>query len=215
MTKYVDRWMPWPDAPATCLSHHFHGSLDVVIDSERRSLRSIGSTAREIAVKTDGLLRRLFELPNVQVFHGVRPAADVPPVPHVVCSGHGLVFVESVAWLPGHYTTTTGGLIYCDGVYIGQSVCPLITAIRQWQESLPSGHCVSAVVVVHPMGEGKIVLPAASGHDPAWTRSADAVRDIRARLPHQLLPASLAAVGALLGAVVGQSLDAGFAQPDP
>jgi hypothetical protein len=203
MTNYVDRWTPCPDAPAAGLSHHSHGSLDVVTDSERRSLRSIGTTAREVAVVTDALLRRLFEMPSVQVFHGVRPAADLPPVPHVVSSGHRLVFVESVAWPPGHYATGSAGLIYCDGFYIGQSVRPLIAAIRRWQESLPSGHSVSAVVVVHTAGNGEIVLPAVSEHGPVWTRSADAARDVRARLPHRLRPTSVAAIAALIRALGG------------
>ena len=139
-----------------------------------------------------------------------------PPVPHVVSSGCRLVFVESVAWPPGRYATTSAGRIYCDGVYIGQSVGPLVTAIRRWQASLPGGHWVSAVVVVHSMADGEIALPAASGQDLVWTRSWDAVRDIRARLPHQLKPASVAAITALLRAavgLVGQSLDVRFAQP--
>jgi hypothetical protein len=217
MTNYADRWVPGPDAPITVLTHHSGSSLDVITDSERRSLRSIGITAKEAAVKTDSLLRHLLELPSVRVLLAVHPAADAPPVPHVVSSGCRLVFVESVAWPPGRYATTSAGRIYCDGVYIGQSVGPLVAAIRRWQANLPDGHWVSAVVVVHSIGDGEIVLPAASAQDLVWTRSRDAVRAVRAHLPHQPRPASVAAIAALLRAAVGfvgQSLDAGFARPD-
>lgn len=214
MTNFAGHWTPGPEAPATVMFRHFHGSLDAITDSEWRSLRSIGVTAREAAVRTEDLLSRLFELPSVRVFHCIHPAAGVPPVPHVVTSGRRLVFVESVAWPPGRYATTSAGLIYCDGMYIGQSVHPLITAIRRWQACLPNGHYVSAVVVVHPMGDGEMTLPPALAQDVTWTRSRDAVRDIRAHLPHRAQPASAAAIAALIGAALGQDLDARPARRD-
>src|SRR5215470_11068945 len=93
------------------------------------------------------LLTDLFALPGVRIFQGVRPAAaDLPRIPHVISAGHRLVLVESVAWPPGRYAATAAGQIHCDGVYTGQSVLPLLTAVRHWRQALPRGHRVSALV---------------------------------------------------------------------
>src|SRR5690348_457879 len=51
--------------PATVAPGRWHGSLDTVTDSERRGLRPIGMTAREVAVRTGALLRAV---PGVLVF---------------------------------------------------------------------------------------------------------------------------------------------------
>ena len=59
---------------------------------------------------------------------------------------------------PGRYAATPAGLIHCDGVYIGQSVRPLIVAVRHWRQALPRGHRVSALVVVHPTAEGELAI---------------------------------------------------------
>jgi hypothetical protein len=172
----------------------------MITDSERRALRSIGATAREVAASTGALLAGLSTLPGVRIFQGVRPAAGAPPVPHVINTGRCLVFVESVAWPPGRYATSESGRIFCDGVYIGQSVRPLVTDIRRWQESLPDGHSVSAVVVVHPTAGGELALPVATGRHLTWTLAGRAVRDIRTRLPRQRQRASQPAVAALIAA---------------
>ena len=196
------------------LARRSHGTLDVITDSERRALRSIGLTAQEVAIKTGELLATVFTLPSVRIFHGVRPAADVPPVPHVISAGRRLIFVESVAWPPGRYVAASAGRIYCDGVYIGQSIRPLVTAIRGWRKLVPDDHRVSAVVVVHPTGDGELVLPAATGPDLAWTGSADAVREIHARLPGQWQATSMQAIAALIAAVAGRENEAGPAEQD-
>ena len=188
--------------PATVLTGRCHGSLDAITDSERRGLRPIGSTAREVAIRTGALLTDLLALPGVRIFQGVRQAAvDAPRIPHAVSAGHRLVLVESVAWPPGRYATTPAGQIHCDGVYIGQSVRPLIAAVRHWRQALPRGHRVSALVVVHPTAEGELALPAATAPDLAWARASDAVRDIRAHLPRGRQPVSIKAVAALVAAI--------------
>ncbi|HET9894561.1 MAG TPA: hypothetical protein VFQ44_06460 [Streptosporangiaceae bacterium] len=52
MTSLADIPVPVTQA-RLCRSH---GNLDSVTDSERRALRSIGTTAREVAVRTGDLL---------------------------------------------------------------------------------------------------------------------------------------------------------------
>jgi hypothetical protein len=203
MTSLADPQVPGPAARAAAPPCRTHGKLDSVTDSERRALRSIGTTAREVAVRTGALLADLFTLPGVRIFQGVRPAEGVPPVPHVVNAGRRLVFVESVAWPPGRYTTTAAGRVHCNGVYIGQSVRVLIAAVRQWRDSLPEGHGVSAVIVVHVTADGELALPAPAGLNVSWARAGDAVRAIRGQLCHQAEPASLAAVAALIAATAG------------
>jgi hypothetical protein len=124
----------------------------------------------------------------------------VPPFPHVVSAGSRLVFVESVTWPPGRYTTTAAGLVHCDGVYIGQSVRTLIAAVRKWRDDLPADHEVSALVVVHVTTDGELVLPDATGSGISWTCAGDAVSAVRARLSHRTEPVSLTAVAALIAA---------------
>jgi hypothetical protein len=209
MTRPADRRITDPAAPATPPSHRFHGSLDAITDSERRALRSIGTTAYEVAARTSALLADLFTLPSVRIFQGVRsPAADLPRIPHAISLGRWLVLVESVAWPPGQYVATATGRIHCDGVYIGQSAGPLIAAVRHWREALPPGHQVSALVVVHPVTAGDLTLPvttpATVAWNLAWSRAGDAIGDIRAHLPLGRQMVSMRALAALVAATAGE-----------
>src|SRR5690242_4417228 len=123
--------------PATAAPGRWYGSLDTVTDSERRGLRPIGMTAREVAAGTGVLLRAV---PGVLVFQGVRPAAgELPRIPHAISAGRRLILVESVAWPAGRYRQRADGRIHCDGMYTGQSVLPLVSAVRYWQATLPRG----------------------------------------------------------------------------
>jgi hypothetical protein len=189
-----------------------HGSLDAVTDSERRALRPIGTTgAHDVAVATGDLLAGLLAQPGVQIFQGVRPGvADAPCIPHAVSFGRRLVLIESVAWPPGGYTATGAGQVHCDGVYIGQSVLPLVAAARHWRVALPPGHRVSAVVVVHPTAPGVLVLPAARP-DLSWAIAAHAVPAIRAQLPDGPEAASMKAVAMLIAATQGAARPQGAA----
>lgn len=172
------------------------------MDSERRPLRPIGATAREVAARTGELLAELLTLPSVRIFEGVRPtSADLPRIAHAVNAGCRLVLVESVAWPPGRYVATSAGYIHCDGVYTGQSAGPLMAAVRHWRAILPRGHRVKAIVVVYPTDQGVLSLPGPSAHGVAWTRSAEVVSDIRAYLPAGRIAISLHAVAALAAAV--------------
>jgi hypothetical protein len=201
MTRPADRRITGAGRLAAPLSRRFHGNLDTITDSERRALRPIGTTAYEVAARTGVLLADLFALPSVRIFQGVRPsAADMPRIPHAVSAGCRLVLVESVAWPPGMYAATAGGRIHCDGVYIGQSVCPLIAAVRHWRQLLPTGHRVSALVVVHRIAEGDLALPAGTARDLCWACAEDAVRDIRACLPRGRRAVSMRAIAALVAA---------------
>jgi hypothetical protein len=197
MTQPADRGLTAHAAP----SARCHGRLGTIIDSERRALRPIGSSAQEVAERTGALLRDLFELPTVHIFQGVRPAAgDAPRIAHVIIAGRQVVLVESVAWPPGSYAAATTGRIFCDGTYIGQSVRPLMDAVRYWRRTLPPGHWVSALVVVHPTATGDLALPASSTRGLAWARADDAVHDIRVRLSRVRQAISMKAVAALVAA---------------
>jgi hypothetical protein len=181
--------------------HRCHGSLESITDSERRALRPIGMTAREVAVLTGALLTELFTVPGICIFQGVRSAeADMPRIPHAISAGRCVVLVESVAWPPGQYVVTAGGRICCDGPYIGQSMHPLMNAVRHWREILPSGHRVKGLVVVHPAAEGCLGLPGAATRDIVWAHADDAVDEIRTHLPRGRQLASISAVAALITA---------------
>jgi len=207
MAAAADRWTTGPAepgraGPAARPPRRCHGSLDAITDSERRALRPITITAHDVAVRTGALLAELLTLPGVRIFQGVRSAvADLPRIPHAISIGRQVLLVESVAWPAGRYATTPAGRIHCDGLYIGQSVRPLLAAIWLWREALPRGHLVSALVIVHPSADGEITLPAAAGPDVAWARAADAMRYIREQLPPGQPPVSIGAVAALAAAV--------------
>jgi hypothetical protein len=143
--------------------------------------------------------------PGVRIFQGVRPAAaeDLPRIPHAISARRQLILVESVAWPPGRYQARAYGRIHCDGTYIGQSVLPLVNAVRYWRDALPRGHRVGALVVVHPTVEGDLALPATVAEELAWTRACDAVRTLRGRLPGGR-PASARAVAVLVAATAGK-----------
>jgi hypothetical protein len=178
-----------------------HGSLESITDSERRGLRPIGMTAYEAAVLTGALLAELFAVPGICIFQGVRSTtADLPRIPHAVSAGRHIILVESVAWPPGRYVVTAGGRIHCDGAYIGQSMHPLMNAVRHWREILPAGHRVKGLVVVHPTAEGCLGLPAAGRRDIVWVHAAEAVGEIRTHLPRGRQLASISAVAALITA---------------
>ena len=148
--------------PSEPPSPRWHGTLDMIIDSERRALRPIGTSAHEVAARTGSLLAALLVAPNVRVFQGVHPeAGGIPPIAHAISAGHRVMLIESVAWPPGTYHTAPEGRIHCDGVYIGQSVRPLLAAVCHWRRSLSPGHEISALVVVHPTGLGELALPGA------------------------------------------------------
>lgn len=207
MTIPADSRISNPAGPATLLSRRFYGSLDAITDSERRALRSIGLTANEAATRTGCLLTNLVALPGVRIFQGVRPAtADVPRIPHAVNSGCRVILVESVAWPPGRYTVMPTGRIHCDDVYIGQSVRPLVSAVRHWRSTLALGHRVSAMVIVHPTAEGELGLPSAQARDLAWARAATAAGDIRACLPRAQQTVSIRAVAALIAATAEEEI---------
>jgi hypothetical protein len=201
MTGSADRCATGPARSATALPRRIYGNLDAITDSERRPLRSIGATANDIAARTGALLTELLSLPAVRIFQGIRQAAaDLPRIPHAVIAGPRLLLVESVAWPPGRYTSSADGGIHCDGVYIGQSVRPLIFAIQHWRAALSHGHQVSAIVVVHAAAEEIPDLPDPSDGDLVWTTARDAIRTIRACLPDGLPAISLRTVAVLLAA---------------
>ena len=200
VTSPVDRRITGPGVLAARLASRFHGSLDAITDSERRALRPIGTTTRDVAERTGELLAGLLDRPGLWAFQGIRPTpASQPRIPHAISAGRQLVLVESVAWPPGRYTTTPACRIHCDGVHIGQSVAPLLAAIEHWRATLSCNHQVSALVVVHPAAQGTLTLPATAG-GLAWSRGCDAVRHLTGLLPHGRQPTSLRLIGELFKA---------------
>ncbi len=192
------------DVPMPMLERRCHGNLDAITDSERRSLRPIATTAYQVATRTSALLADLVAIPSVRIFHGVRPAGtDLPLTSHAIASGRRLILIESVAWPPGHYGTTTDGRIHCDGTYIGQSIGPLIDSMRHWRQMLPKRHHVSALVVVHGPAEGDMTLPADSPPDWMFVSADDATRVIRQQVGCGRVPVSRFLVSALIKATTG------------
>jgi hypothetical protein len=204
MTTPADRWRIGPALPAASLiARRSHGSLDEVTDTERRALRPIGATAAEIAALTSKLLGELLSLPSVRIFHGIRPVqASQPRIPHAISAGQQIILIDSVAWPPGAYAATPAGKIYCDGRYIGQSVHPLITAVRHWRCVLPADHQVTGLVIIHPTRPCALAPapPAPTSADVFWARAHEAVRSLTSRLPPGKQPVSLPAMSALVAA---------------
>jgi hypothetical protein len=191
--------------PPRLLAQRCHGRLEAITDSDRRSLRPIAASAYEVATRTGELLADLITIPGVRIFRGVRPGgADLPPIPHAVSAGRQLVFIESVAWPPGHYETAENGQIHCDGTYIGQSVRPLIAAVQRWRKILPKNHHVSAVIVVHATTDGDIELPSAAPGDLVWVHADGAIRAIRQRMARGRPAVSRNLVAALIAATADQ-----------
>jgi hypothetical protein len=202
----ITAWRARAAMPQPLLEQRYHGSLDVITDSERRSLRPIAATAYDVAVLTGELLADLLVIPGVRIFRGVRAAGTaLPLIPHAVSAGRQLVLIESVSWPPGCYETAADGHVHCDGTYIGQSARPLTATVRHWRESLPKSHHVSAVVVVHAAAEGQVTLPAATPGDLAWVRAEDAVRDVRQRILCGRQDTSRDLVAALVAAIAGEA----------
>ena len=182
---------------------HRHGSLARIVDTERRPLRPIGTSAYEVARRTGELLTGLLRLPGVRLYQGVRLNGH-PPLPYALSAGSRVVLVDAVAWPPGSYATSAAGAVYCGDVYIGQSSRPLLAAVRRLRRLQPRGHRVSAVVVVHPSLDGRLDLPAATGTEVTWIAAGDAVAAIRGRLRSgQLRRGPSRAVAALAAASGG------------
>jgi hypothetical protein len=185
------------NVPDTLLSQRRIGDLSGIADSDRRPLRSIGTTAGEIAARTDSTLTALITIPNVRIFRAVRPAGTTLPLTsHAVSAGRLLILVECVAWPPGWYQIDADGRIRCDGQYIGQSVSPLITAVRSTRRLLPRSHRVSALVAVYRTGNRRYALPTASG-ELAWTLAEDMAPRLRERIAHDHLTVSRHTLAAL------------------
>lgn len=191
--------------PPDVLERRYHGSLAVIRDTERRSLRSIGASSYDVAARTGVLLAGLTAVPGVRIFLGVRPAGThLPPTPHAVSAGRHLVLVESVAWPPGCYQVAASGEVLCDDVYIGQSVRPLRDAVRHWRRSLPRGSRVTARVVVHPPYGAKVALPRGADGDIGWLLAEEAEADIRQYISTDRRPPHRSTVAALVSATASR-----------
>jgi len=189
------------DRPLAAWLHiRYHGDLGSIMDSERRGLRPVGATVREAAGRTGDLLAGFVARQTVHIFHGVYPAGEeAPRIPHAISAGRHVVFIESVTWPSGRYAVEGGHQVYCDDIYTGQSVRCLIDAVHRWRHMLPPNHCVSALVVVHPLGDGPVVLPAQPS-DVAWTLPQHVTRDLWGLMPTRRQVVSQAALVALAAA---------------
>ena len=132
--------------------------MDDVIDSERRPLRPIGTSAREVHSRTAGLLARFNSRPGVHVL------------------------VDSVAWPAGSYSTTPDGQVLCDGTYIGQSIDHLVVAVRRLRLNMPGKYRIEAAVVVHPSRPDAPTLPLAHPDEVRWFTPAELADHLHGRL---------------------------------
>lgn len=185
-----------------------YGSLEALAQAEQRSLRSIATTAYEVAGRTGRLLAEMTAVPGVRIFHGLRSAgAALPLIPHAVSAGRHLVLIESVAWPPGSYETMANGRVCCDGTWIGQSVQPFLAAVGQWRAAVPKSHRVSAMIIVHPGAGSEIRLPASQGDDLSWVRAEDAVSYLRGCLVQPRRGFSQYLLAALISATEDQAIN--------
>jgi hypothetical protein len=199
--RFVDSRRLRAAVPASLVQRRHHGTIAAITDSERRPLRPIGYSVVHVAMDTGRRLAELMTIPNIVLFRGIRvPTGDAPPTAHAVVSGRTLILIESVAWPPGHYAAGVDGRVSCDGVYIGQSVAPLVAAVCGWRARLPRRHLVRAVVVVHQSASGPYELPAAARGGVAWAFAENAVGEIRQLLPSGGQAVSRPAVAALVAA---------------
>ncbi|MFF5077382.1 hypothetical protein ACFY36_10040 [Actinoplanes sp. NPDC000266] len=168
--------------------HRLRDRLDKLIDDESRSLRPIGMSVRDAAARTGALLDRFTEAPGVRLYAGIRLTERGPRVGFAVMTASRVLLVESVAWPSGAYSVTPEGCVLCDGVYIGQSVTPLLCSVRLLRR-VSRGRQVGAAVVVHPAGDGAPSLPAPSAAGPSWLPPGAVgphiVRRLRLRRRHQ------------------------------
>jgi hypothetical protein len=187
----------WRGAPIGRLEQRRHGDLSAITDSERRPLRPIGTPAAEVAARTDTLLGGLIAIPSVRIFLGVRlTGSTLPLASHAISAGRLLILVESVTWPPGWYRTDAIGRVYCDGQYIGQSIHPLVVAVRRARRLLPRSHHVSALVVVHRTADGGYALPSSS-RELAWALGDDVIHYLRERIAHHPSTVSRHTIAAL------------------
>jgi hypothetical protein len=185
--------------PPPVMERRHHGDLTTITDDAWRPLRPIGRTAQEVAERTGALLADLVAIPCVRIFHGIHAAgAGLPLISHAISAGRQLVLIESVAWPPGCYETGANGRIYCDGMYIGQTVSPLVAAVRHWQELLPQNHRVTAMIVVHAAAGDSITLPASRQKTLTWVPAGEAVGSILQRISNGHQSVSRNAIAALL-----------------
>ncbi|MEU4242605.1 hypothetical protein [Actinoplanes sp. NPDC026619] len=163
------------------MPQRLRGTLDGLTDDESRSLRPIGMSVREAAARTGEILDRLAGTPGVRVDAGVRIAKRAPKIGFAVSTASHLLLVESVAWPSGAYTVLPEGGVLCDGTYIGQSVQPLLGAVRRLRRTVPRRR-IGALVVVHPSDAGAPSLPAWSPGGPAWLPPAEVRTHVARRL---------------------------------
>jgi hypothetical protein len=159
--------------------------VDELIDSEWRPLRPIGISTGEVAARTGRLLARLTRRPGVHLFSGVA-VTDGLAVTHALSAGRLVLFVESVAWPDGTYSTGPDGGVRCGGVYIGQTVRPLLEAVRRLRRTLPDDFRIGGVVVVHPSTPAAPTLPATVPAGLSWLTPGGLTSHVRRRVRRAL-----------------------------
>jgi hypothetical protein len=157
-----------------------------MIDNALRPLRPIGVSTSEVVARTGRVLARLTDRPGVQLVSNMPVAGTPAPVTHALSAGRLILFVESVAWPAGTYSTTADGGVLCDGVYIGQSVLPLLDAVRQARRTLPDDYQIGGVVVVHPSLPAAPTLPATGPVELSWIPPARLASRMQRRLRRAL-----------------------------
>jgi hypothetical protein len=152
------------------------------MDSERRPLRPIGTSAEDVNTRTGRLLARFARRPGVRLFSGVPAGAGQTPIPHAISAGRLLVLVDSVAWPTGTYSTAPNGQVLCDGTYIGQSVRQLVRTVQRLRRVMPHQFRIEAVIVVHPSLPAAPTLPETGPAELSWLPPAGLAPHLRRKL---------------------------------
>jgi hypothetical protein len=152
------------------------------MDSERRPLRSIGTSAAEVNTRTGDLLAGLAGRRGVRVVTGVPVGGGETPIPYAICAGRLIMLLDSVAWPAGTYSITADGRVLCDGTYIGQSAGQLIGAVHRLRHAIRGERRVEAAVVVHPCTPTAPTLPAAGSAGLSWISPGDLEAHLGTRL---------------------------------
>ncbi|MFG1607738.1 hypothetical protein [Actinoplanes sp. NPDC049265] len=162
--------------------------MDSEMDSERRPLRSIGTSASEIHARTGQLLAGLAGARGARLITAVPVGAGETPIPYAFCAGRSIVLLDSVAWPAGTYAITPDGRVLCDGTYIGQSIRQLVGAVHRLRGAISGERRVEAVVVVHPCTPTAPTLPVTGPPGLSWVTPADLGAHLGARTnPARLL----------------------------
>lgn len=124
----------------------------------------------------------LTRLPGVRIFHGLAlPGSVFCDIDHAVLCGDRLVLLDSVSWLPGHYTVDGSGQVWRNGHAFRGGTVGLADHVAAYRRVLPHLD-VQGVVVAYPSRAGRITTRNADGAPVPVLTPQDVVRTVGGRL---------------------------------